>query len=199
MTSIEPDQPARGEPKTSEPTFPVVTAETDFSLVAANAFIAETAVVRGHVEIGDQASIWFGAAMRGDCERISIGPRTNVQEQCVLHCDPGMPCLIGADVTIGHGAIVHGAIVEDEALIGIGAIVLNGARIGRGAIVAAGALVTEGTEIPEGMLAIGSPAKPIKPVSADLAKRCRENTKHYVDLAAKYQQHTKAKTDNDKL
>jgi len=164
----------------------VVALETDFSLVDPTAFLAPGSVVLGEVRIGAEASVWFGAVMRGDAERIEIGPRSNVQDQCVLHGDPGLPCILGADVTVGHAAVVHGAIVEDEALIGIGAIVLNGARIGRGAIVAAGALVTEGTEIPAGMLAVGSPAKVLKPVSESLAKRCRENTQHYVRLAAKY-------------
>lgn len=164
----------------------VVGTAPDDSLIDASAFIAPNATVLGEVQIGAQASVWFGAVMRGDAERIEIGPRTNVQDQCVLHGDPGLPCLLGADVTVGHSAIVHGATVEDEALIGIGAIVLNGAHIGRGAIVAAGALVTEGTAIPAGMIAMGSPAKVIKPVGESLATRCRENTQHYVRLAARY-------------
>lgn len=164
----------------------VVDTATDHSLVDPSAFIAPNATVLGEVHIGAEASVWFGAVMRGDAERIEIGPRTNVQDQCVLHGDPGLPCVLGADVTVGHSAIVHGATVDDEALIGIGAIVLNGAHIGRGAIVAAGALVTEGTVIPAGMLAMGSPAKVIKPVGESLANRCRENTQHYVRLAARY-------------
>src|SRR5690606_19580080 len=113
----------------------VATAE-DRSLIDPSAFIAHNATVLGEVRIGAEASVWFGAVMRGDAERIEIGPRTNVQDQCVLHGDPGLPCVLGAGVTIGHSAVVHGATVEDEALIGIGAIVLNGSRIGRGAIVA---------------------------------------------------------------
>lgn len=164
----------------------VVGTETDFSLIDPSAFVAPGSVVLGEVRIGAQASVWFGAVMRGDAERIEIGPRTNVQDQCVLHGDPGVPCLLGADVTIGHSAVVHGATVEDGALIGIGAIVLNGARIGRGAIVAAGSLVTEGAEIPAGMLAVGSPARVLKPVAESLALRVRENTLHYVQLAAQY-------------
>ena len=166
---------------------PVVTIKTDRSLVAPSAFIAPNATVLGEVVIGEGASVWFGAVMRGDTERIEIGPRSNIQDQCVLHCDPGKPCVIGADVTIGHSAVIHGATIEDEALVGIGAVVLNGAVIGRGAIIGAGALVTEGTEIPPGMLAVGSPAKPIKPVAEALAERCRGNAAHYVALGAKYQ------------
>lgn len=164
----------------------MVGSSPNYSLIDASAFIAHNATVLGEVRIGAEASVWFGAVMRGDAERIEVGPRTNVQDQCVLHGDPGVPCLLGADVTVGHSAVVHGATVEDEALIGIGAIILNGAHIGRGAIVAAGALVTEGTVIPAGMLAMGSPAKVIKPVGESLATRCRENTQHYVRLAARY-------------
>ncbi|MCM2369511.1 gamma carbonic anhydrase family protein [Aporhodopirellula aestuarii] len=186
---IEPGPPQNVD--TAEKRELVIGTETDVSLVDPSVFIAPGAVVVGEVRIAAEASIWYGAVMRGDAERIEIGPRTNVQDQCVLHGDPGMPCILGADVTVGHSAVVHGATVEDEALIGIGAIVLNGARIGRGAIVAAGALVTEGSEIPAGMLAVGSPAKPIKPVAEALAKRCRDNTQHYVRMAAKY----KAKYD----
>ena len=164
----------------------VVTTKTDFDLIDSSVFIAPNATVLGEVVVGEGVSIWFGAVMRGDTERIEIGPRSNVQDQCVLHCDPGKPCVIGADVTIGHAAVIHGATIEDGALIGIGAIILNGARIGQGAIIGAGALVTENTEIPAGMLAVGSPAKPIKPVNEILAKRCRDNAAHYVKLGQQY-------------
>ncbi|MEM8913317.1 MAG: gamma carbonic anhydrase family protein, partial [Planctomycetota bacterium] len=129
---------------------------------------------------------WFGAILRGDTEKIVIGDRSNVQDGCVLHCDPGTPCLIGRDVTIGHKAVVHGAEVGDGAFIGISATILNGARIGRGAIVAAGSLVTENFVIPDGMLAMGSPAKVIKPVSDVLRQRAVEGTQHYVDLGNQY-------------
>ncbi|MEM6779001.1 MAG: gamma carbonic anhydrase family protein [Planctomycetota bacterium] len=165
---------------------PVVTAATDWTRIDATAFVAGNATVRGHVEIGPQATVWFGAILRGDTEKIVIGDRSNVQDGCVLHCDPGTPCLIGRDVTIGHKAVVHGAEVGDGALIGISATILNGARIGRGAIVAAGSLVTENFVIPDGMLAMGSPAKVIKPVSDVLRQRAVEGTQHYVDLGNRY-------------
>ncbi|WP_037225510.1 gamma carbonic anhydrase family protein [Rhodopirellula baltica] len=164
----------------------VVTVEPDQQLIDPSAFIAPNATVLGEVYIAADVSIWFGAVMRGDTEKIVIGRESNVQDQCVLHCDPGMPCLIGERVTVGHSAIVHGATVEDDALIGIGAIVLNGATIGKGAIVAAGALVTEGTVIPPGMLAVGTPAKPIKEVSDSLRERSREGAQHYVKLGGRY-------------
>jgi len=167
---------------------PVVTAQTDWSRIHPSVFIAPGATVLGEVHIGAGVGIWFGAAMRGDTERIEIGEGSNVQEQCVLHGDPGFPCIIGRHVTIGHGAIVHGATVEDDALIGIGAIVLNGARIGRGAVIAAGALVPEGKEIPPGMLVVGTPGKVVKPVPEELAERTREGNRHYIELAARYRQ-----------
>jgi carbonic anhydrase/acetyltransferase-like protein (isoleucine patch superfamily) len=127
------------------------------------AFIAPGAYVVGEVEVGEGASIWFAAVVRGDLERVVIGPGSNIQDGAVLHADPGFPCLIGPSVTVGHRAIVHGAVVEEGALIGMGAIVLNGARIGKNAVVGAGAVVTAGTEVPEGMLALGVPAQVVRP------------------------------------
>ncbi|MEM9365894.1 MAG: gamma carbonic anhydrase family protein [Planctomycetota bacterium] len=165
---------------------PCLTQHTRRELVDATAWIAPNATVIGESVLEARSSVWFHATLRGDTERIVLGSESNVQEQCVLHCDPGFPTIIGQRVTIGHGAIVHGAVVEDDALIGIGAIILNGARIGKGAIVAAGALVTEGTEIPDGMLAMGTPAKPIKPVGDALRERTREGNAHYVELAQRY-------------
>lgn len=175
-----------GIPKTATRRESIVTIQTDMKLIDPSAFIAPNATVLGEVYIGAGVTVWFGAVMRGDTERIEIGPRSNVQDHCVLHCDPGKPCIIGADVTIGHSAVIHGATIQDHALVGIGAIVLNGAVVGRGAIVGAGALVTEDTVIPAGMLAVGSPAKPIKPVSDELAQRCRDNAAHYVALGMTY-------------
>ncbi len=195
MKSSEIEAKTNDHSPTSSQRDLVVGRETDHTLIDPSAFIAHNATVLGEVRIGARASVWFGAVMRGDAERIEIGPRTNVQDQCVLHGDPGLPCVLGADVTVGHSAVVHGARVEDEALIGIGAIVLNGAHIGRGAIVAAGALVTEGTDIPAGMIAMGSPAKAIKPVGESLATRCRENTQHYVRMAAQYKAKFEPRTE----
>ena len=149
-------------------------------------FIAENASVLGDVTIGDQASIWFGAVVRGDSDRIEIGQRSNVQDLCVLHTDPGFPCRIGQDVTIGHAAVVHGATVEDGALIGIRAVILNGARIGKGAIIGAGAVVTEGTEIPAGHLAVGVPAKVIRELSPENLERLGRSSARYVAASAAY-------------
>lgn len=150
------------------------------------AFIADNATVIGRVRVGSGASIWFGAVVRGDTDEISIGDRSNVQDQCVLHCDPGFPCVIGNDVTIGHAAVVHGATVGDGALIGIRAVILNGAKIGAGAIVGAGAVVTEGMEVPAGHLAVGVPAKVIRELTPENVARLKRGAQHYVDAAKVY-------------
>jgi carbonic anhydrase/acetyltransferase-like protein (isoleucine patch superfamily) len=134
-------------------------------LVDQSAFIAAGAVVVGNVTIGERSSVWFNAVLRGDTEALVIGKRTNIQDGCILHADPGYPCAIGNGVTVGHGAIVHGAIIEDDVLVGMRAVVMNGARIGRGSIVATGAVVTEGTQVPPGSLVLGMPAKVVRQVT----------------------------------
>ena len=158
-------------------------------LIDDTAFIACGAVVRGEVRIGPDSSVWFGTVIRGDVAAITIGRGSNVQDLSVLHADPGYPCTIGDHVTIGHGAIVHGATVEDEALVGIRAVVLNGAVVGRGSIVGAGAVVTEGTEIPPNHLAVGIPAKVVRELTEEDRARLRRGAEHYVRAAAAYRQH----------
>jgi|GEM_PF-181621 carbonic anhydrase/acetyltransferase-like protein (isoleucine patch superfamily) len=155
-------------------------------LVADTAWIAPTAIVRGDVYIGPESSIWFGTVIRGDSAPVRIGSGTNVQDLCCLHADPGFPCIVGDRVTIGHGAIVHGARIEDEALIGIGATVLNGAVIGCGSIVGAGALVPEGKTIPPGSLAVGVPAKVIRSLTPEDQQRLAHGAEHYIELARRY-------------
>lgn len=157
-------------------------------LRAASAWIAPTATVVGNVTLGDQASVWFGAVVRGDCEAVSIGARSNVQDLCCLHADPGFPCTIGADVTIGHAAVVHGATVEDEVLIGIRATVLNGARIGAGSLIGAAALVTEGAVIPPRSLVLGVPGKVVRQLTDGDIERIRRGSQHYVAAAAQFKQ-----------
>jgi len=125
-------------------------------------FIAPGAHVMGHVDLGPNTSVWFGAVLRGDNELISVEAGTNIQEHAMLHTDPGFPLSIGANVTIGHGAIVHGCQIGNNALIGMGATVLNGAKIGNHCLIGAGALVTEGKEIPDNSLVLGSPARVVK-------------------------------------
>lgn len=154
--------------------------------VGQRVFVAPGARVIGDCTLHDDVSIWFNAVLRGDLEPIEIGERSNVQDGAVLHTDAGLPCRIGKDVTIGHGAIVHGAIVEDGALIGMGAIVLSGARIGRGALVAAGALVPEGREIPAGWLAMGTPAKAVRELTPEERERIARGTAHYVQQKERY-------------
>jgi carbonic anhydrase/acetyltransferase-like protein (isoleucine patch superfamily) len=155
-------------------------------LVDAAAFIAPTAVVVGNVTIGAESSVWFGAVIRGDSEAIRIGKQTNVQDGCILHADLGFRCTLGDRVTLGHGAIVHGATVEDDCLIGMGAVVMNGANIGRGSIVAVGSVVTERTEIPPGSVAVGQPAKVKRNVTERDKGRIRHAADHYVAAAKAY-------------
>ena len=158
-------------------------------LFADDAYIAASATIRGRVKIGRQSSVWFGAVVRGDTELVEIGSRSNVQDLSVLHADPGYPCHIGDDVTVGHAAVVHGATIGNGALIGIRAVVLNGATIGGGAIVGAGAVVTEGMEIPAGHLAVGVPAKVIRELTSEDIERLRQTAGHYVAAAVAYRDH----------
>ena len=149
-------------------------------------WIAPDAQVVGHVILAEDVGIWFGAAIRGDNEPIRIGARSNIQEGAVLHSDMGFPLTIGADVTIGHRAILHGCTIGDGALIGMGATVMNGARIGAGSIIGAGALVTEGKEIPEGSLVMGAPAKVIRALDAETRQRLLGSAAHYVENALRF-------------
>lgn len=130
-------------------------------------FIAPNATVLGDVTIGVDCSVFFGAVIRAEHDTITIGGGTNIQDNCVLHVDEGFPLSVGQNVTVGHGAILHGCTVGDNTLIGMGAIVLNGAVIGKNCVIGAGALVTQNTVIPDGSLAVGSPAKVRRQVTAE--------------------------------
>jgi len=143
-------------------------------------WIAPTATVIGRVRIGAGVGIWFGAVVRGDGEGIVIGEDTNLQEQAIVHTDPGFPATIGKGCTIGHRAIVHGATVGDNVLIGMGAIVLNGATIGDNSLVGAGAVVPEGRDIPPGSLVLGMPGKVVRALKPDEIARNRASAAHYV-------------------
>lgn len=145
------------------------------------AFIAPSADVIGRVTIEAQANIWFGVVLRGDRDPIIIGERSNVQDGAILHTDPGFPCTLAKEVTIGHRAIVHGASCAAGSLVGMGAIMLNGSSLGEGAILGAGALLPEGQHVPAGMLAMGIPAKVIRPIDTP------QNAPHYVTNAKRYQ------------
>lgn len=155
-------------------------------LAAATAFIAPGAVVVGDVTLGPDSSVWFQAVIRGDCEAIRIGARSNVQDGCVLHADPGFPCTIGEGVTIGHRAIIHGATVGDNVVVGMGSILLNGARVGENSIIAAGAVVTEGAEIPPGSLVMGMPGKVKRTLTPEEIERNRRSAEHYVHNVQHY-------------
>jgi carbonic anhydrase/acetyltransferase-like protein (isoleucine patch superfamily) len=149
-------------------------------------WVAPDAHVIGRVTLGEGVGIWFGAVLRADNEAMRIGTRTNIQEGAMLHSDAGSPLDVGADVTVGHHAILHGCIVAENALIGMGATVLNRARIGRNCIVGANALVTEGKEFPDDSLIVGSPAKAVRTLDAESAARLRASAAHYVANAARF-------------
>ena len=154
--------------------------------VAASAWIADSAQVMGHVELGEEVSIWFGTVLRGDTETITVGRGSNIQDGSVLHADLGKPLVIGENVTVGHKVMLHGCSVGDGSLIGIGAIVLNGAKIGRGCLVGAGALVTEGKEFADGSLIIGSPAKAVRSLTPEQQQGLLDSARHYIDNAARF-------------
>ena len=154
--------------------------------IAADAYVAPNATLIGDVTIEAEASVWFGAVLRGDDEAIRIGPRSNVQDNAVIHADFGLPTIVGADVTIGHGAIVHGARIGDGALIGMGATVLNGARIGAEAIVGANALVSEGKDFAARTLILGVPAKVARELDEEGARAGRDGAARYVERARRY-------------
>lgn len=158
----------------------------DSPRLAAGAWVAETAQVIGRVALGADASVWFGAVLRGDNEWITLGARSNVQDGSVLHTDMGSPLTLGDDVTVGHQAMLHGCMVGDGSLIGIQAVVLNGARIGKACLVGAGALVTEGKEFPDGSLIVGSPAKLLRPLTEQELARMARGAAHYVENARRY-------------
>ena len=143
-------------------------------------WVAPTACVIGDVRFGRDASVWWGAVLRGDNEPIVLGAGSNVQDNCVLHTDPGFPLEIGADVTIGHAAILHGCTIGDGTLVGMGATVLNGARIGRNCLLGAGALVTEGREIPDHSVVLGMPGRVTGTVGDEQARRMIEGAARYV-------------------
>jgi carbonic anhydrase/acetyltransferase-like protein (isoleucine patch superfamily) len=156
--------------------------------ISDSAWVADTAQVIGRVELGDDASVWFGTVIRGDTETIRIGRRTNIQDASVLHADVGKPLIIGDDVTVGHQVMLHGCTIGNGSLIGIGAVVLNGAIIGKGCLVGAGSLVTEGKEFPDGVLIVGSPARVVRHLSSDQTSGLLTSARHYVENASRFRQ-----------
>jgi len=154
--------------------------------LAPGAWVADSAQVIGNVELGVNASVWFGAILRGDTELLKIGSGSNVQDGSVLHADVGFPVTLGENVTVGHKVMLHGCTVGDGSLIGIGAVVLNGAKIGRHCLVGAGALVTEGKEFPDGSMIIGSPAKVVRQLMPDQIAGLLRSATHYVANAKRF-------------
>jgi carbonic anhydrase/acetyltransferase-like protein (isoleucine patch superfamily) len=147
------------------------------------AWIADSAQVIGQVELGANASVWYGVVARGDCEVIRIGRNSNIQDLSVLHADFGVPLVIGDNVSVGHQVMLHGCTIGDGALIGIQAVVLNGARIGKNCIVGAGSVVTENKEFPDNSLIIGSPARVVRTLDQKALDMMAHIVEHYVDNA----------------
>jgi carbonic anhydrase/acetyltransferase-like protein (isoleucine patch superfamily) len=155
-------------------------------------WIAPTATVVGRVILKKNASIWFGAVLRGDNDPIVIGENSNIQDNAVLHTDVGQPLTIGDNVTVGHMVMMHGCTVGDGSLIGIGSIVLNGARIGKCCLIGAGALVTEGKEIPDYSVVMGSPGKVVRALTPEQAAGVAAGTMHYVENWKRFRADLKA-------
>jgi carbonic anhydrase/acetyltransferase-like protein (isoleucine patch superfamily) len=152
-----------------------------------NAYIAPNASIIGDVEIGEHSSIWFGAVLRGDVMPIRIGPRTSIQDNCVVHATNGWaPTVVGSDCTVGHAAVLHGCTLEDRVLVGMGAIVLDGAYIAADTLIAAGSVVIPECKFPPGMLLMGRPAKAQRALREDELAQLRLSSKRYVDYATEY-------------
>jgi carbonic anhydrase/acetyltransferase-like protein (isoleucine patch superfamily) len=147
------------------------------------AFIASTAAVMGDVTLGEDASVWYGAVLRGDMAAIVIGSQSNIQDGTIVHVDEGVPCSIGRRVGVGHRVILHGCTVEDDCLVAMGSILLNGALIGSGSVVAAGAVVPEGMRVPPGSLVMGVPGRIVRSVDSALSERVAATWRHYVEEA----------------
>lgn len=153
------------------------------TVIDPTAFLAPGCVVLGDVTLGARCNVWYGAVIRGDMDRVTIGDSTNIQDGAVLHEDPGFPLTIGRDVTVGHNATVHGCTIGDNTVIGMGAVVLDGAVIGRDCIIGAGSLVPQNMEIPDGSIAFGSPCKVRRSMSEEDIAENKKNAEEYLTLA----------------
>jgi len=158
--------------------------------VAVSAWVAPGAILIADVSLQDDVSIWYGAVLRGDGDSIAIGAGSNIQDGSVVHTDPGFPVTVGAGVSVGHRAVLHGCTVEDDVLIGMGAIIMNGARIGRGSLIAAGALVPEAAQIPPGSLVAGVPGKVRRETSREEQQRISLNARNYRELKVRHESAT---------
>ncbi len=154
--------------------------------LAGGAWVADSAQVIGHVELAENASVWFGAILRGDTELLKIGKGSNVQDGSVVHADVGFPVTLGENVTVGHQVMLHGCTIGDGSLIGIQAVVLNGAKIGKHCLVGAGALVTEGKEFPDGSMILGAPAQVVRQLTPEQIAKLQRSAEHYVANATRF-------------
>ena len=156
-----------------------VVAEGDY-------YVAPSAAVIGSVRLGNNVSVWFSAVVRGDDEPIVIGENSNIQDCAVVHTDPGLPCILGDNVTIGHKAVVHGCEIGDNTTVGINAVVLSGAKVGRNCLIGANSLVAEGKEIPDNSLVLGTPGRVIAKVTPERLESLARNYRHYVENGRRF-------------
>jgi len=154
--------------------------------IASDCFVAENATLAGDIELSPGVSVWFGSSIRCEFERVRVGSHSNIQDNCTIHTDQGFPCVMGENVSIGHGAIIHGAVIGSNCLIGMGAVLLNGTKVGDNSIVGAGSLLTQGAEFPKRSLILGSPAKVKRPVTESEIEKIALNAKHYDHFRATY-------------
>ena len=161
-------------------------------------FVADSASVIGDVHLMNDVGIWYGAVLRGDIERITVGKNTNIQDCCVMHTDEGYPLAVGRDCTVGHQATLHGCTIGDNSLIGIGAVILNGARIGKNCLIGAGTLITEGKEIPDKSLVVGSPGKVIRELTDLQITGITEQAARYVERFKRYKRGLQPQNEADK-
>ena len=159
-----------------------------FMDIKESAVILDGAHIIGDVKLDENVSIWFGAVLRGDVSSIKIGKNSNVQDNCVVHCSKDFPVEIGENVSVGHGAVIHGCTIEDNVLIGMNATVLNGAKIGKNSIVGAGAVVTEGKEFPDNSLILGLPARAVREITSEQAQHILNNAQNYLNLSKSYKE-----------
>lgn len=162
------------------------TLENKKVVAGENVFIAPGSHIIGDVELKDNASVWFNAVIRGDCDKITVGEDSNIQDGSVLHADEGVPLTIGKGVTVGHKVMLHGCDIGDYSLVGINAVILNGAKIGKYCVIGANSLITEGMEIPDGSVVMGSPGKVVKQISDQNKAMLEGSARHYVKNAKRY-------------
>ena len=155
--------------------------------IAPTAYVDETATVTADVTLEDNVSVWPGASIRGDEADIVVRAGSNIQDNAVLHTDPGKPCRVGQDVTVGHGAILHGCTIGDESLIGMGAVILNSTVIGRQTLVGAGTLIAENKTFPDGVLILGRPGRIVRELTAEEKLKIRDNAREYIEQKNRYQ------------